>query len=129
MAEALLADDIEAALISNLGPVINVPVSTRVPHDRPDEFVRLQRLGGTRRDLILDEPMIGFWCWAPTTVRASLLARTTEARVFALEGLALGGTFVYRVQAIAGTQVTADPDSDTPLGIFTVQLTTRLLPL
>jgi ssDNA-binding replication factor A large subunit len=130
MAETLIADDLEAALISYLKPLSDgLTVATRVPNPRPAKFIRLSRIGGTRRSLVLDQSMIGFWCWAPSTVEASRLARETEGRVYAAEGLKLRQTFIYDVSGIAGVQVTADPDTDVPIGIFTVQVTARLIPI
>lgn len=126
MAEVLVAEDVESALVVALGTPTGIPWSTKVPNPRPAEFGRVKRLGGTRSKMILDSPMVGFWCWADTTVRASELGRLTEGLVFALEGTFLGAGFVYRVQPIAGVQTTEDPDSKTPLALFTVQITWRL---
>ena len=126
MAEVLVAGDVEAALVAHLDAATGIPWSTRVPNPRPAEFGRLQRLGGTRRSMILDEPMVGLWLWAGTSVRASELGRTTEGLLFALEGETIGGSFVYRVAPISGVQTTEDPDTKTPLALLTVQITWRL---
>lgn len=128
MAELLISDDIEAALINYLEADLAVLVATKVPNPRPSEFVRIARLGGNRRKMIMDQAMVGVWCWAETSVRASELGRRAEGLMFALEGLPLGNSFVYSVLSIVGTTVTADADSDQPLCLFNTQITWRLRP-
>lgn len=126
--ELLVAGDIEASLISLLGAGMpSVPWSGRVPKDRPPEFGRLARIGGTRRQIVLDQPMVGAWLWAGSDVRATELALEAEGRIFAAEGTILpGGIQLYEVRGISGVRITEDVDSKTPMAVFTVQLTWRL---
>jgi len=128
MAEVLISDDIEAALVPYLKDGLGVPVVTKVPHQRPVEFVRIARLGGNRRIMIQDQATIGVWAWAATYERASLLGRLAEGLIFGLEGMRLGQSFVYYVTSIVGPTMTNDPDTDTPLVLFNAQITWRLLP-
>jgi len=128
VAEVLISDDIEAALVPYLRDQLGVPVVTRVPHERPAEFVRISRLGGNRRIMIQDQAMVGVWAWADTLERASILGRHAEGLLFALEGLRLGQSFVYSVVSIVGPTMTADPDTDSPMCLFNAQITWRLLP-
>lgn len=128
MAEVLISDDIEAALVPYLKDGLGVPVVTRVPRTRPVEFVRIARLGGNRRIMIQDQATIGVWAWAATYERASELGRTAEGLLFALEGMRLGLSFVYYVTSIVGPTMTNDPDTDSPMTLLNVQVTWRLLP-
>lgn len=125
MTEAIAFPDAEALAITHLKPLLGVTVSTRVPSPRPETFVRVVRVGGTRRDLISDRPMLVFECWAASSTAASDLARRARAYVGALPGQSVNGVWVYRVDEIAGPQSFPDPVSGSPRYQFTVQVALR----
>lgn len=121
--------DVEAFLVRVLRDVLDVPVSTRVPADRPPAFVRLVRVGGTRRDVVTDLPMVTFECWALSETRAADLGREVRARVHALAQTEDAGDYVRAVSEVGGLQAFPDPTSKTPRYVFTVQIQTRGVPL
>lgn len=82
MVEAFAPPDIEKALAGYLRSRLGVRVSTRVPAERPDRFVEVKRIGGTRANLVQDEPIIMLRAWgasndAESAGPAADLARAT----------------------------------------------------
>lgn len=125
MAEVIVFADLEAELVTHLSSTLGVPVSTRVPTERPESFVRVTRVGGTRRDRFRDAGMVVVDCWADTSPAAAELAQLARAHVYNLpdaEGL---GVTVYRVQEVGGVMNNPDPDSSSPRYTFTAQVTYR----
>ena len=53
-------------------------VATKVPKDRPAEFIRVSVTGGSG-GLVLDVPSVLVECWAGSTVRAGELARQARS--------------------------------------------------
>ena len=52
----------------------DVKVSVTVPFERPEKLVTVMRMGGRRRDALIDAPNIGIYCYAPTEQEAWELA-------------------------------------------------------
>lgn len=129
MSEPVVFPDVEALLVRALPDPLGVAVSTRVPNPRPDSFVRVSRVGGTRRDYVTDEPIVVVECWAADEVAASYLGRTAHAHVFALAQTDVDGDYVRAVREVGGLQSFPDPLSKSPRYQFTVQLQTRGVPL
>lgn len=79
--------DVEAALISFLQTKTGVATFADVPNPRPTEFLTVERTGGPRTDLVVDNPMIAVQCWSTSRARASQLARVVDAALalFAFE--------------------------------------------
>lgn len=125
MGEVILFPDIEALLVSAVAADLGVPVSTRIPDERPDTFIRLVRVGGTRRGLVTDAAMVVFECWAPTGLAASTLARNARAFVHSLDGEMVNGEWIRRVVDITGPQFYPDPESGASRYQFTIQIDTR----
>lgn len=123
MTEAIIFPDIEAALVAHLEPILGVPVSTKIRGSYP--FVRVNRVGGPRSNLITDRPMVTFEAWADTSVAASDLARATRAHVGALAQSEVNGEWVRAVTEVVGLMKYDDPLTDTPRYTFTVQLDVR----
>jgi hypothetical protein len=48
----------------------DVKVSVTVPFDRPEKLIVVMRLGGHRRDDLVDAPVVGIYCYAPTEQEA-----------------------------------------------------------
>lgn len=129
MTEAIVFPDVEALLVRYLPPLLGVGASTRVPNPRPDSFVVVRRVGGTRPNVITDVPVVVVECWAKTDVAASDLARLARAYVGALAQSDVGGDYVRRVREVAGPQSYPDPASSSPRYQMTVQIDTRGVPL
>lgn len=124
-AEAILFPDIEAALVTFLGDTLGETVTTRVPRNRPDRFLRVMRVGGVRKNLIADSAMIVVEAWDTDEVEAGLLAARARAFIGALPGSYVAGAWIYRVGEIAGPQAYPDPQSGQPRYVFTVTIDTR----
>lgn len=71
--------DIELALIEWMKGKLGIEAFADVPNHRPDEFVTVERTGGGRSDVIVDNPMIAVQCWAETRYRASRLATSVDS--------------------------------------------------
>ena len=64
MTEVIVFPSVEKVLVAALNAVLDVPVSTKVPAQRPPSFVRLVRVGGSRPNLVTDRSIVTFECWA-----------------------------------------------------------------
>jgi hypothetical protein len=102
----------------------SVPVYSRVPDPRPDEFVRIERLGGIRRSLILDRPRIDVECWSDSEENAEALVSNVRAYVLAMAGKR-GTTTVYDVAEVSGPMWLPDSVSGQPRYSFAVEFSTR----
>lgn len=121
MAEIITFPDVEAAIITHYrtaltlvseGEFAGIEVSTTIPDPRPSEFVRVNRIGGQRRNLVTDEATVIVEAWALSGPRASRLAELTRAHLYAAgEDQSLGGARCYWVQEFAGHGSLPDPDS------------------
>lgn len=125
MSQVVVFPDVEAALVTYLGPLLSVPVVTRIPQSRPSSFVHLSRVGGTRRDVATDAPMILAQCWASTEPEAGNLAQLARAHMHALSGTSDAGLWIGRVVEVGGPQVYPDPMSQSPRVQFTSMMHTR----
>lgn len=129
MTQAVIFPNIEKLLIAALKPLFSVPFSTEVPATRPPSFVRLTRVGGPRRDVVTEQPMVVFEAWALTALAAGDLGRELQAHVFALAQTDHPTGYVRSVHEVGGLQSFPDPVSSSPRYQFTVQLQTRGVPL
>lgn len=67
--------DVEAALVGYLSAKLSgVTVATVVQNPTTDEFVRVNRTGGARQDVIEERPTMLFECWASSGADAMQLA-------------------------------------------------------
>ena len=66
--------DTVAATVAALAGATGLPCSTRVPADRPSEFVTVERTGG-RVSWGKDSSNLAVQAWAGTDLRAATLAR------------------------------------------------------
>lgn len=101
-----------------------VPVQSRVPESRPDEFITVRRIGGQRRSLILDRPRVDIHCWAASEEDAEALTARVRAHTLAMAGRR-GTTTVYDVQEVGGPQWLPDDTSGQPRYAFAVEFSTR----
>lgn len=110
--------------IQYLRTVVDTPVYSRVPAPRPAEFIRIQRLGGIRRSLILDRPRIDVECWSDSEEGAEGLCARVRAYVLAMAGKR-GDTTVYDVAEVSGPMWLPDSESGQPRYSFAVEFSTR----
>lgn len=113
--------DVEALLVAWLKPRVGVPVSVRVPSDRPASFVRVTRVGGPKKTVVSDHPMVSVQCWAASGAAAAALG----AKVRALVDAVVEMPGVYGVLETGGLMNYPDPDSKSDRYQFTVQLHIR----
>ena len=99
-------------------------VYSRVPETMPAEFIRVQRLGGLRRSLVIDRPRIDVECWSDSEEGAEALMTTARAHVLAMSG-SRGDTTVYDVAEVSGPQWLPDSATGKPRYAFAVEFSTR----
>ena len=109
--------------LDTLGPAI--PVGTRVPKPRPDLFVRIERVGGARRNLAIDEPTVVFEAWGTDEGAAHDLAQQVRALVFGSVRQQTSAGMIYRVAESAGPASLPDPDTDQARFTFTMSVAVR----
>jgi hypothetical protein len=97
-----------------------VPVSNRVPTDRPEKFITVDRTGGKRTHL-WDSPMFAVQAWAPTEVEASALADEVADAILAWQ---LDPIVAY--SAVNAVYAFPDPDARVPRFQLTVSATLAL---
>lgn len=107
MTEVIAFPDVEDLLVTYLGSALPArgdaaTVHVTVPDPRPERFVLVPRVGGAKRNLVVDSPTIGLECWAATPGQAYDLCRLTRALVHALPGQTIGGVAFYNVEEFAG---------------------------
>lgn len=102
----------------------DVTAVSRVPNPRPPEFVRIERLGGIRRNLILDRPRIDVECWSGSEEDAEALCSKVRAYVLAMAGKR-GDTTVYDVAEVSGPMWLPDSVSGQPRYSFAVEFSAR----
>lgn len=66
--------DVEGALIAYLKRETGVEAYAEVPNPRPPEFITVERTGGPRTDIVVDNPMVAIQCWSTSRLAASRLA-------------------------------------------------------
>jgi hypothetical protein len=122
-APAVEFDDVTLLATGYLRPLMDgVHVGSRVPEARPAEMVLLRRLGGPRRNPIVDDARIDVQVWAPSDDRAVEI--TKRARYH----LATICQHVPQVRAYgeeSGPALIPDPPSDVPRALMTVVLSVR----
>lgn len=130
MAEVIVYPDIEDILVgylqaelTNRGDTAAVHVS--VPNPRPDRFVLVPRVGGPRRNLVVDSPTIAVEAWAATPKQAHDLCQLVRGLLHAAAGSVIGGTPIYRVDEFAGPANLPDPASQQARYILTVSVSCR----
>jgi hypothetical protein len=99
-------------------------VFSRVPDPRPAEFIRIERLGGLRKSLIIDRPRIDVECWSDSEEGAEELMKRVRAYVMAMAGKR-GETTVYNVSEVSGPMWLPDSASGQPRYSFAVEFSAR----
>lgn len=70
--------DVELAFIEFVKARIGIEAYADVPNPRPSEFVTVERTGGARDSVVIDNPVLAIQCWAKTRYEASALAREVD---------------------------------------------------
>lgn len=99
-------------------------VYSRIPEDRPAEFIRVRRIGGLRNTIVTDRPRVDVHCWGPTEADAEALMSIARAHVLAMGG-SRSGTTVYRVTEVGGPQWLPDNESGSPRYAFAIEFSLR----
>jgi hypothetical protein len=105
-----------------------VPVLPRVPdadQGRPDSFVTVRRVGGTRRSVVTDGPFLAVDAWGVSPEVAHDLAQKARMLIHDLTGRSVESVPVYRVDELAGPFQNPDPESSQPRYSATYQVSVR----
>lgn len=116
--------DATLTVIEYLRPLVDVPVLSRVPDDRPPAFVRVRRVGGLRQDIVRDRPRLDIHFWAQTEGDAHDLMQLSRAHMLAMAGRH-GDTTVYRVREAGGPQWLPDDKTSQPRYAVAFELSLR----
>lgn len=126
MTEVILFADVEALVVTWLkSKIAGVSVSTKIPDPRPTKLIKVTRLGGSKKRLNADSPMVVFECWGSTSVEASTLCQQARAYVNAMEGETINGTWIFKVREAGGPAFFPDPNTTLPRYQFSVTIDTK----
>lgn len=128
--EPIAFPDTEALLVTYLGAELaargdSATVHTQIPTTRPARFVVVPRVGGPRRNLVVDSPTIAVESWANTAESAYGLCRIVRALLGALPGRVVDGVPFYRIDEFSGPVNLPDPESYQARYTLTVSLSLR----
>lgn len=102
-----------------------IPVTSRVPANRPAEFIVARRLPAPEVPPVRDTYRLDVQHWAATEPRAMELANATRTALRALAGNDDLGVMVYQVNVFKGAAPVDDPETGTPIGWLTYDLIVR----
>lgn len=101
-----------------------IPVQTRVPRDRPAEWVQIRRVGGSALT-VRDVARVDLFAWAETEPRATELGHLARAAVWRLAGTPDLGPMVYQVNEFMGPRNVDDDEHGVPQLWITFDLHVR----
>lgn len=104
-------------------------VHSRIPASRPAEFVTALRVGGARRNVVVDDATLIVEAWAAGVDRAHDLAQLARAAVHASRGDRVGpqSLLVCDTGELAGPAMQPDPLSSQVRYTLTVQVSLRAM--
>lgn len=118
--------DSAAAVISVVDAAVAEPVRSRPPNPRPAAFVTVRRVGGVRRNLVVDEATLSVEAWAATEQAAHDLAQQARAAIHAAQGTVVAGYGTcYRSDEVGGPVWDPDPESEQARYSFSVSVAFR----
>lgn len=118
--------DTEAAVVELCSEGFpDIPTATRVPSDRPDLFVRVNRTGGVIRARILDDAQITVEVWGTDEGEASETAIMLRDFLMSLRNIRTASGLVIATGEVGGIANDPDPDTRNPRYKFTIQITFR----
>ena len=132
MAEILQAPDIEGMVVQFLNAQFALRGDTARAATRYVErprTVRVGRIGGPRKNLVVDAPMVLVECWADDSVGASELATLTRSLVWSMPQRNFSTATVYRVFETGGLQSFPDPSTNQPRYQFIATIECRIKPI
>jgi|SRR5690625_1849651 len=114
--DVVIFPDIEQLLVNHLSVALpqrgyNITVHTQIPGTRPESFVTVPRVGGPRRNQVVDSATISVDSWAIRPKPAHDLAQMVRGLIGALPGQMLDGYPIYRVTEFTGPGNMPDPRS------------------
>lgn len=117
MREVVSFADVEVALVAYLLPLVTArwpqaDVGTTRTTSSPTRFVKVERVGGLRRNLVTDEATVAIQCWAASLDDAADLAKWSRAWVQAAYGEPVSG--LSWASELGGPVSFPDPDTDLP---------------
>lgn len=56
-----------SVVVALLSSKLTIPVFNTAPSQLPDSFVRITRVGGPKKNIVTDGPMLTFECWHPVS--------------------------------------------------------------
>lgn len=130
MAETIVYPDAALAAVTAIRDGLTArsstaTVGTLVPNPRPSLFVTVRRIGGVRRNLVVDAAQLSVECWGPSEQAAQDLAQLCRGLIHGAEGSNQGGTAVYYVAEVGGPALLPDPESEQPRYVATYEIGTR----
>lgn len=127
MTEIITFPDAEALTVLHLMSVVTgAYVSSDAPDPLPARLVTIQRVGGTKQNLVTDAPLLIIQAWSRDKGDAYDLCKLVRAHVDAMPGNTYSGTWVYGVTEVGGVAYFPDPvNTDYARYQFTVQMRTR----
>jgi hypothetical protein len=125
------ATDVVVSYLQGILPAYGeaCPVRAKVPTTRPAKFVVVRRVGGVRRNVVTDEPMMVVESWAQSDQDAIDLAELCRGLIHSLPGSVVDGVPIYRVTDVSGTQFLPDDLSAQPRYTMTIQVAMRGVPV
>lgn len=118
--------DVPGILVAYLSAELTgTHVGTRVPIERPDEFIVVRRVGGTPLYPVRDQARVDVWAWALTDPEAMDLAIACRTAIWEMSGNVFSGVTVYRVGEFMAPQQMDDPETGIPRVWATYELDLR----
>lgn len=124
-AEVIIFPDVTQTVVNHLRARLaaagfTLTVATEVPSPRPSPLVMVRRVGGVKRNIATDEPLVVVDCWADSPETAHDVAQYARGLINAMprDGVAL----VRGVTEAGGPQFFPDPVTDAPRYTQTFQI-------
>lgn len=119
--------DAVALLVTYLDGLHAIPVASRVPDPRPDEWIQVRHVGGSDVRPVRDASRVDVFCWSTTDPAAYTLAETVRREIHALAGTTTltGSVMCYRVDEFLSPRQFDDPETGVPRRWATYTLTLR----
>lgn len=116
--------DIESLAVDHLNTTLSdywsedVTVGTRKPNPMPSGgVIQVRRVGGVQLTEVSDNPRVDFLVWHDTDEQTADLAQIVRAVMRLIDA--------HRVTEFAGPVRQADPDSDRPRWLLTLEIAVR----
>lgn len=130
MDELIVFPDAVGIVVGEVRSALAVPrpdvrVGGAVPNPRPARFVTVERVGGVRRNLVVDDAMLSIEAWSNRADDAHTILEFVRAITYRMVGKVFDGVTVYRVDDVGGVQHSPDPVSNQERYVMTLQVSVR----